>query len=67
MERRKRRFLTAMRLDHQQKAMVDVVAEIEGVSVDELLRSIVIPAIAERLSERVTEIGGVAGRDLAGV
>jgi hypothetical protein len=48
--------MVATRVSEKERAVVDAAARIEGITVHELLRQIVIPAVAERVAISATEM-----------
>ena len=55
-DNRKHPVLTATRFTHRERALVNLAAEIEGVTVKDLLRGIVLPAVAERVARSAEEM-----------
>jgi len=62
VENRKHAVLTATRLTERERALVDMAAKMEGVTVKDLIRGIVLPAVSERVASAAAEIGGGSPR-----
>jgi hypothetical protein len=58
MANRKHPVLVATRMTKRERALVGAPAELEGVSVKDLLRSIVLPVVAERVASSAAEMQG---------
>ena len=57
MAQQKPSVLVATRMTPRERKMVGVVAALEGVSIDRLLRTIVLPVVAERVARSGMELG----------
>jgi uncharacterized protein (DUF1778 family) len=53
---RKHPILTATRLTANERALVNAAAELEGITVKDLIRSIVLPEVAERVTRSAEEL-----------
>ena len=58
MAQHKPSVLVATRMTPRERKMVGVVAALEGMTIDRLLRTIVIPVVAERAARSGVELGG---------
>jgi hypothetical protein len=56
MPKRKRPVLVATRVTSRERAAIDAAAELADVPVSTLLRIIILPAVAQRLSESAAEL-----------
>lgn len=56
MATRRHPALVATRVTTQERVAIDAAAELAGVSVTRLLRTIILPAVAQRLSESAAEL-----------
>ena len=57
MTQQKPSVLVATRMTPRERKMVGVAAALEGVSIDRLVRQIVLPAVAERVARSGMELG----------
>lgn len=57
---RRRPYLVATRVTRAERVMIEAVAETQGVTVTELLREIVLPAVGERVAAQANELRGAA-------
>ena len=58
MPKRRYPVMVATRVTQKERAVLDAAARIEGVSVNDLLRRIVIPAVVERVATSAAEMKG---------
>lgn len=58
MVQQKPSILLATRVTPRERKMVGVAAALEGVSIDRLLRTIVLPVVAERVARSGVELQG---------
>ena len=58
MTQQKTSVLVATRMTPRERKMVGVAAALEGMSIDRLLRTIVLPAVSERVSRSGVDLGG---------
>lgn len=58
MEQQKPSVLVATRVTPRERKMVGVAAALEGVSIDRLLRQIVLPVVADRVARSGVELQG---------
>lgn len=58
MANRKHPVLVATRTTKRERALIGAAAELEGISVKDLLRRIVLPVVAERVASCAAEFQG---------
>jgi uncharacterized protein (DUF1778 family) len=57
MENRVRPHLVATRVTRPERALIEAAAALEGMTVTDLLRGIVLPAVASRVTRAAGEVG----------
>ena len=58
MAQQKTSVLVATRMTPRERKIVGVAAALEGLSIDRLLRTIVLPAVSERVARSGVDLGG---------
>jgi uncharacterized protein (DUF1778 family) len=56
MANRKHPVLVATRMDKRERALLGAAAELEGVTVKDLIRQIVLPVVAQRVARSAAEL-----------
>lgn len=56
MANRRLPLLVATRVDARERALIDAAAELEGLTTTQLVRRILLPAVAERVSRAAGEL-----------